>query len=175
VGRYPPPPAPATPPTAAAADVIALFSDAYTPVTVDTWRTDWSDATLADFDIGTDHVKKYSNLAYAGVEFFRTAPVDATAMTHFHLDVWIPDVTTFRVKLVDFGADGAFGGGDDVEHELAFDGASTPAMIAGAWVGLDIPLATFANLTTRAHLSQLIVSSSSRATAYVDNVYFHRL
>jgi hypothetical protein len=96
-------------------------------------------------------------------------------MTHFHLDVWIPDVTTFKVKLVDFGADGAFDGGDDVEHELTFDGASTPAMVAGSWVGLDIPLASFTGLTTRAHLAQLIVSSNSRATAYVDNVYFHRL
>ena len=175
VGAVTVPTEPAPTPTAAAADVIALFSDAYTAVAVDTWRTDWSDATLTDVDIGTDHVKKYSNLAYAGVEFFRTAPVDASAMTHFHLDVWIPDVTTFKVKLVDFGADGAFGGGDDVEHELTFDGASTPAMVAGAWVGLDIPLASFTNLTTRAHLSQLIVSSSSRATVYVDNVYFHQL
>jgi len=108
-----------------------------------------------------------------GVEFFATAPVDATTMTHFHVDVWTPDSTVLRLKLVDFGANGAFGGGDDVEHELAFDAASTPALTHAAWVSFDVPLASFTGLTTRAHLSQLILSASN-ATVYVDNAYFHK-
>ena len=45
-------------------------------------------------------------------------------MTHFHMDVWTPDVTdgssAYYIKLIDFGADGVYGGGDDVEHELVF-------------------------------------------------------
>jgi len=165
---------PAPAPTVPADDVIALFSDAYTAVAVDTWRADWSNATLTELEIGADHVKKYSNLVFAGIEFFRTAPVDATAMTHFHVDLWLPVLTALRLKLVDFGADGAYGGGDDREHELSFDDTTAPALAAGTWVGLDVPLEAFAGLTTRAHLSQLIVSSSSASTVYVDNVYLHR-
>ncbi|MBK8657239.1 MAG: hypothetical protein IPN20_25880 [Haliscomenobacter sp.] len=49
-------------PTLAQDKVISLFSDAYTNVTVDTWRTDWSAATLEDVSIAGNAVKKYSSL-----------------------------------------------------------------------------------------------------------------
>jgi hypothetical protein len=77
----------------------------------------------------------------------------------------------FKVKLVDFGANGIYGG-DDKEQELTFNSGTTPAMVPGTWSSLDIPLADFTNLTTRGHLAQLILSGAS--TVFVDNVYFHR-
>ena len=170
------PPAEAAPtPTAAAADVISLFSDAYTNVTVDTWSAEWDDAAVADVQVEGDNVKKYSNLVFAGIEF-GSAPVDASAMTHFHMDLWTPDATAdpaaFKVKLVDFGADGAYGGGDDVEHEMTFTAATTPALATGSWVSIDVPLADFAGLTTRGALAQMILSGDPN-TVYVDNVYFY--
>ena len=64
-------------------------------------------------------------------------------MTHFHVDVWAPGGTIFRVKLVDFGADGVFGGGDDSEQELTFNGGTDPAVRRGAWVGSTMPLTSF--------------------------------
>jgi len=79
----------------------------------------------------------------------------------------------FKVKLVDFGADGGFGGGDDVEHELTLSAATSPALATGSWVRLDLPLASFTNLTTRGHLAQLIISGSL-GTVFVDNVLLHR-
>jgi hypothetical protein len=33
-------------------------------------------------------------------------------MTFFHTDIWSADFTEFKVKLVDFGANGVFGGDD---------------------------------------------------------------
>jgi hypothetical protein len=66
-----------------------------------------------------------------------------------------------------------FGGGDDSEQELTFNASSTPPLVTGAWVGLEIPLASFTGLAARAHLAQLIVSGDS-GTAYLDNVYFHK-
>jgi hypothetical protein len=161
------PPAPAVP----AADVISLFSNAYSSVTVDTWSADWDMGDVADARLAGNDVKVYTNLAFAGIEF-ASQTLDASAMTHFHLDVWVPAGTMFKVKLVDFGADGVYGGGDDREHELTFDASSTPPLTTGTWVGLEIPLPNFVNLTTRAHLAQLILSGDTR-TAYVDNVYFH--
>jgi hypothetical protein len=100
-------------------------------------------------------------------------------MTHFSLDLWTADPTAspavFKIKLVDFGADGAFGGGDDREHELTFDATTTPALRTGEWVRLDIPLSAFTGLTTRGHLAQLIlVSDPGPNTVYVDNVLFRR-
>lgn len=160
-------PAAAAPaPTAAPADVISLFSNAYTNVAVDTWRTGWSAATLTELQVAGDDVKKYSDLGFVGVEAV-AAPIDATAMTHFHVDAWSPTAGDFKIKLVDFGAGGAFGGGDDVEHEV------TVALTASGWNQLDLPLTDFTNLTTRAHVAQLIFSGAN-PTVFVDNVYFHK-
>jgi hypothetical protein len=173
VAPTPSPPSAAPTPTLPAADVLSLFSNAYTNLAVDTWSASWDLADVADVQIAGNAAKKYTNLVYAGIEFTGAHVVDATAMTHFHVDVWAAAGTNFKVKLVDFGANGAFGGGDDREHELTFTSATTPAFTTGGWSALEIPLSSFTNLTTRAHLAQLILSGDP-GTAYVDNVYFHR-
>lgn len=172
VNPTPSPPSAAPTPTLPAANVISLFSNAYTNRTVDTWSAGWDIADVADVQIAGNAAKKYTNLVYAGIEFTGTNVVDATAMTHFHLDVWAATGTNFKVKLVDFGANGIFGGGDDREQELTFTSASTPSFTPGTWSTLEIPLASFTNLTTRGHLAQLILAGDP-GTVYVDNVYFH--
>jgi hypothetical protein len=166
-------------PTRPAADVISLFSNAYANVPVDKWSADWDVANVADLSIFGDDMKLYTSLVYAGIEF-TTHPIDASSMTHFHLDVYAPAGTTFKVKLVDFGANGTFGGtgeNRDSERELTFNAASTPPFVNGSWVGLDIPLSDFMNGTTglvsRTHLAQLVISGDT-GTVYVDNVYFHK-
>jgi hypothetical protein len=170
------PAAPAPAPTFAAADVISLFSNAYTNVPVDTWSAVWDDATVEDVTIAGDAMKKYTNFVFAGIEFTST-PINATAMTHFSMDIWTADPTAapaiFKIKLVDFGANGAFGGGDDREHELTFTAATTPALATGQWVRFDIPLSAFTGLTTRGHLAQLILVSDPN-TVHVDNVLLHK-
>ncbi|TXB60084.1 T9SS type A sorting domain-containing protein [Phaeodactylibacter luteus] len=166
---------PAEPMTAApdpmedAANVISLFSDTYTDVPVDTWRTDWSAATLEDIEIEGNPTKKYSGLDFVGIETVANQ-VDATGMTHIHLDVWSPDFTFFGVKLVDFGADGAFDGGDDTEDQINFE---MPGQ--GEWIGIDIPLDDFAGMTSRSNIAQyiLVAQPTGAATVYVDNVYFY--
>jgi hypothetical protein len=162
-------PAAAPTPTVAAANVISMFSNAYTNVPVDTWRTSWSNATLEDVTLGGNAAKKYSALDFVGIET-ASNQINATAMTHFHTDVWSSDFTTFKIKLVDFGANGAFGGGDDKEHEIT---VTSPAK--DTWVSLDIPLSNFTGLTTRAHIAQLIYvgAPTGNNTVYIDNVYFH--
>ncbi|MGC9361422.1 MAG: T9SS type A sorting domain-containing protein, partial [Candidatus Syntrophosphaera sp.] len=151
------------------------FSNAYTNVTVDTWSAPWDMADVTDIQIEGNDTKLYSNLVYAGIEF-TSQPIDATDMTHFHVDIWTADPTAppavFKIKLVDFGADGAYAGGDDVEHELIFDANTTPALVSEEWVSFDIPLVDFINLVTQEHMAQLIISSDPN-TVYVDNVYFH--
>ena len=163
-------------PTVAASNVVSLFSNAYTNATVNTWSADWDQADVADVAIAGNATKKYTNLVFAGIEF-TSAPVDASAMTNFHIDLWTPDVTAapkaLKIKLVDFGANGSFGGGDDVEHEITLTAATTPGLATGSWMSLDIPLSAFTGLTTRGHLAQMIISGDLR-TLFVDNVYFSR-
>ncbi len=159
-------------PTVGADSVVSLYSDAYTDVAVSAWSTDWDNTNVTDTTVASDNVKLYSDLVFAGIEF----TADASAMTHFHLDIWTPDATdgaeVFKIKLVDFGADAAYGGSDDVEHELTFTASTTPALASEEWVALDVPLSEFTNLTTTAHISQMIISGDL-GTVWVDNVYFY--
>jgi hypothetical protein len=169
-----PPNTPAPAPTIPASEVISLYSNVYTDVTVDTWSADWDMADVTDLVIGGDDVKAYTNLSYAGIEFAtETIDIVADTMTHFHLNVWVPEGSVFKVKLVDFGEDGTYGGAPDSEHELSFTESSDPALAFETWVSLDIPLSQFTRLTSREHLAQLIISGDV-GTAYIDNIYFHK-
>lgn len=163
-------------PTFSAANVISLFSNAYTNVTVNTWSAVWDNADVADVQIAGNDTKLYTNLIFAGIEF-TSQPIDATNMTHFYLNLWTPDPTDlpaiFKIKLVDFGANGIYGGSDDKEHELTFNANSTPPLVRGNWITFDIPLSSFTGLTTKGHLAQLIFSGDLR-TVYIDNVLFHK-
>ncbi|MBL6656148.1 MAG: hypothetical protein ISP67_03515, partial [Flavobacteriaceae bacterium] len=157
-------------PTQAEADVISIFSDSYTDTAVDTYRTDWSSGTLETTDINGNNVLKYVGLSFAGIETV-ASQVDASEMTHVHLDVWTADATQFRVKVVDFGADGGFGGGDDTEHEIAYDNPTQ-----GSWISYDIPLSDFTGLVNKSNLAQYILSAApaNQATIYIDNIYLYK-
>lgn len=163
-------------PTRDPADVISLYSNAYTNVPVDTWNTRWQFSTAENFfiQINNDDVIRYKNLNFVGIEF-SSATIDATAMSGFHIDIWTPDITAlpnnFKIQLVDFGANGVFGGGDDVSHELTF---TSPTLVSNSWISLDIPLSSFTGLTTRAHLAQLVLSGTL-PNVYIDNVYFYKI
>ena len=157
-------------PTKAAGNVISLFSNAYTNVAVDTWRTSWSSAVLTDMQVAGNDVKKYSTLDFVGIEATGANIINASTMDTFNIDVWTPNMTAFRVKLVDYGVDAAFGGGDDSEHELIF----TPTL--NGWNTISAPLADFTGLTAKSHIAQIILSGlpTGTGTVYIDNVYFSK-
>lgn len=166
---YAEPTAAAPTPTKPAADVISLFSNAYSNVTVDTWRTSWSQATLNEIQVAANDVKKYSALDFVGIETVANQ-INASSMDSFEFDLWTPNSTTFKYKLVDFGADGAFGGGDDKEHELTL----TPTL--NTWNHVAVSLADFTGLTTKSNIAQLVFASvpSGTSIAYIDNVLFSK-
>ncbi|MDZ4121960.1 MAG: cadherin-like beta sandwich domain-containing protein, partial [Candidatus Cloacimonadaceae bacterium] len=150
------------------ANVISLFSDAYVDVPVDTWLTPWSQGILENVEILGNPVKKYTNVNFVGIETLGANLVDVTAMTHVHLDIWTPDANNFRFKLVDWGTDGAWGGGDDSEHELLYAAPAT-----GQWISYDIPLSSFTNLNITGNMAQYILSKDPLGTLYIDNFYFY--
>ena len=157
---------PAPDPTIASTSAITIYSDSGTlegtAVTVDTFRTGWSGADLTEVSLSGNNTLKYTNLGFVGIEA-TSNPIDASNMNGFHLDVYTPTATTFAVKLVDFGANGLYGGGDDREHQVAF---STQV----GWNSKDLLLSSFTGLTTKGHIAQIILVGTG--TAYVDNIYF---
>lgn len=172
IGQSPKPAGPAPTPTVSSNNVISLFSNAYTNVTVDTWNTHWlySTAENEDIQIEGDDVIRYRNLNFVGIEF-TSQQINASAMNSFHIDLWTPEATsgkTFKIMLVDFGADGAYGGDDDSSSEVSI---ASPPLTSQNWVSLNIPMSNFAGLTSRTHLAQLVLSGDL-PTVYIDNVYF---
>ncbi|MBK8626923.1 MAG: hypothetical protein IPN86_15560 [Saprospiraceae bacterium] len=123
--------------------------------------------------VQNDDIIRYRNLNFVGIEFVSNT-INATSMTHFHIDMWTPDAVTsaktFKVLLVDFGANNAYGGGDDTSHELTF---RAPTITSGNWVGIDVPLTAFTGLTRRGNLAQLVLSGEY-PNVYIDNVYFYK-
>ncbi|MHC1778397.1 MAG: Ig-like domain-containing protein [Lentimicrobium sp.] len=172
IGQAPKPATPAPTPTVSSNSVISLFSNAYTNVTVDTWNTHWqySTAENEDIQIDGDDVIRYRNLNFVGIEF-TSQQINAGAMNSFHIDLWTPEATsgkTFKILLVDFGADGAYGGNDDSSSEVSI---ASPPLTTQNWVSLNIPMSSFSGLTSRTHLAQLVLSGDL-PTVYIDNVYF---
>jgi hypothetical protein len=159
-------------PTEDEADVLSMFSDVYTDVDVDTWRTPWSQGDLEDIEIDGNPTKKYTNIDFVGVETTGDNLIDATDMDFFHIDLWTPNMDTIRIKLVDWGPDGEFDGGDDTEHELIFTD-----LPQGEWNSLQLPLEDFEGLAARSNLAQYIFSGlpTGEGTLFVDNVYFSKM
>jgi len=160
-----------------ASDVISLFSDAYTNVVVDYYNGYWApfQTTLsADFSVNGNNILHYTNFNFVGIQFSNPT-IDASSMTHLRADIFIPNAIvgspTFKIQLVDFGANGAFGGGDDKSHTITYTAANITAQ---NWISFDIPLANFTTLTSKAHLGQLIFEGTNIPSFYADNIYLRR-
>ena len=155
-------------PTYNATNVISMFSNPYTNVSVDTWQAVWSQGILSNLQIAGNDTKKYTNLDYVGIETLGANILNVSPMTHLRIDAWTANITNLKIKLVDFGADMAYAGGDDSEHELSF------VPILEQWNTYDIPLSNFTSLNSTQHIAQLIISGAPAASGivYIDNVLF---
>jgi len=162
-------------PTLGASDVISVFSDKYTNIPVDYYNGYWQpfQTTLsADFEVNGDHVLNYTNFNFVGTQI--SAPtVNISSKAFLHLDIYIPGVlnngAAFKVRVVDFGANGAAGGNDDVSDIITF---TAPTLKANSWINLDIPFSSLPQLTTKAHIGQIIYEGANISNFFADNIYF---
>lgn len=157
-------------PTRPADKVISLFSDAYSNAPVNYYNGYWAPYQTtgsADFEVNGDHVLQYTDFNFVGIEF-SSPTINATSMTHLHLDIFIPNTITttaqMSIEVVDFGAD--------------ISGTTrrtiTPEQ-SRQWVSFDIPLSSLTGLTTRTNLAQIILVdvNNNISNFYADNIYFY--
>lgn len=163
-------------PTRDPSKVISIFSDAYTNVPVNYYNgywQPWQTTVSNDFSVQGDNVLKYEIFNFVGIEF-SSPTVNATGMTHFHMNAFFPDAIApgreLRVIIVNFGPDGAFGGGDDTRHSTTF---TAPTLVSQQWLSINIPFANMPNLGSRSNLAQIILEGGDGSVLYVDNVYFY--
>lgn len=180
LGEFNPAPIPAIDPS----QVISIFSDAYTNVPVDFYNgyyAPFQTTTSNDFAVNGDNVLNYENYNFVGIEFNQNVPtINGSAMTKMHVDIFVPDsfdpASTLRINLVDFGADAAFGGGDDSSVSTTISVNSTPALITGQWISIELDIT---GLTNRNNLGQIVFDAAGDTTPrpssfYVDNIYLHK-
>ncbi len=172
--NVPPATAAPTPPNRAPADVISLFSDAYTSIGVDTFDTPWCGATTTDVMIASNPTKLITGLGCEGVEFVANR-FDATAFTHFHMDIFTSEDTTnksFNVKWSNWNG----GAAEANAIEFSVTNANMlPTPNPGTWISIDIPLTSFTSIVNadRNDFVQFVISSDI-GTVYYDNLYLHK-
>ena len=163
-------------PTKSQANVISLFSDKYTNVPVNYYNgywQPWQTTVSNDFSVQGDNILNYTIFNFVGIEY-SSPTINATSMTHVHLDVFIPGTVApgrqLRVIVVDFGANGVFGGGDDTRQSTTF---TAPTLVSQNWISINIPFSAMPSLASRSHLAQLILEGGDGSVLYVDNMYFY--
>jgi hypothetical protein len=199
----PPNPAPtltnnAPTPTHPQSKVLSLYnsSGVYTNHLVEDFLATWSGATLSSYTIpgtGGRTVLKYSNLQYAGVEFYNNVgingpniggatnyAINTTGYDTFHVDLWTPNGNMFGIQLVSI---------DPTTQAAQVDflpNNGVNSISNYTWISLDIPLSTFAAknpATIFTNLEQLlwidnqttngVAAGITGATYFIDNVYFY--
>lgn len=155
-------PAEAAPtPTQAAADVVSIYSDAYTAIDGVNTNPGWGQATVVTGEvIGENNMLKLSGLNYQGIDFAGNAQ-DVSGKTHLHLDVWTPDASAVNLSVISAGP---------VETAYSLE------ITTGKWVSYDIALTEWSSVVDLTNVIQLKFDDAEAAdspTLFVDNIYFY--
>ncbi len=164
-----------TPPARDADDVIAIFSDVYNKVNVANYNGFFLFATTQGgaIDILGDNIISYTDLNFVSINIFGAATVNASGMTHMHLDVYVReevDPSDFlRVELINND------GGGSTQSSASVQLQNYNPLLEEQWVSYDIPMTDFASIGTPDDIDLIFfVSDGTISSIYIDNVYFYR-
>ena len=146
----------ATPPARNAADVLSVYSDAYASIAGIDLNPNWGQSTVpSNVTIAGNTTRKYATLNYQGIDWSAN-PINVSAMTKLHIDVWTPDVTSILVSIISAGAENAV--------------TLTPTL--AGWNSFDIDLAQYTVPNKAAIIQIKIEGTPAGGTLYFDNLYF---
>ena len=167
-----------TPPEREPANVISLFSDAYTNVPVDYYNGFFNgdgqttQGGAPPIVINNDAVINYTELNFVGIgTFLNVAPLDATQMTHVHVDINVQediDPGDFLTLQILNGVQS----GNETSGSVTL---SASDLATNEWKSFDIPLGQFGGLGGREALGLFFfVSNATISNIYVDNLYYYK-
>ncbi len=168
-------------PTRNAEDVIAFYSDTYTPV-VNLWgKSQWNGVNHKEHEVSSNKYLHYSGGNWWGWEFGVNAGanvegissgVDCSAMEYLHIDIWGFENGTIRVIPI-------WGGTNLVENKALDTNDRYYALVeirANQWNSVDIPLATGFQPEADKHdfssIFQFKFAERTTTAVAIDNVYF---
>lgn len=160
------PTAAAAAPTKAEADILNIYSDAYTNPSVTTYQTSWSaNASIEQVEIaaGENALKATISAAngYGGIQFADGTAFDVTAYNSIHFDVFTSDMDNFRFKL-----EGA------VPSEAIE--ATIDVSAKDQWVSVDLALSAFGtNSTVLTDAKLAVISAAAAGQVFIDNIYLY--
>nr|MBP7505523.1 hypothetical protein [Prolixibacteraceae bacterium] len=142
-------------PTHPAANVISVYSDAYSSITGTDMNPNWGQATAVSVvQVQGNNTLKYAGLNYQGVQLGSSQNV--SAMAYLHLDYWSATSTSLKVFLISPGP---------VETAYTLQVPTT------GWRSLDIPLSSFAPV----NMSDVIqLKFEGNGDIFLDNIYFRK-
>lgn len=163
-------------PTRNPADVISVFSDAYTNVPVDYYNGFFApfQTTLGGappLTLGSGQVINYTELNFVGIgTFFNVATLNLTNMTHLHVDINVqePIEPSDFIKLQIINNVG----GNEISGDVSISGSQ---LTANNWVSFDFPLSSFSGLSARNNVGLLFfISDATISNIFVDNIYYYK-
>jgi hypothetical protein len=163
-----------TPPARSASDVISIYGSAY-GTAVGLNNVPWDEGTefTEETHAGEEILKIDFGVAFMGSTL--GSVVDASQMTHFHIDYWVADDfevgQVFNLKLSNHANnDGETNVG---EYNIAFSGQEDVQV----WKSVDIAIPDdFAggNFSPRANITEFLITASGKIdVAYITNMYFY--
>ena len=155
---------PVAPPRRDAADVISIYSDAYTSLTGIDFYPNWGQSTTyTQIDVNGNNMIQYGNLNYQGVDF--GSSIDASSMEYLHIDVWTADLATLEIFPI---------------SATTGEKSVSKALVADQWVSFDIPLSDFIDQgLSMADIFQFkfvgaALPGGGSGTIFLDNIYFYK-
>ena len=141
-------------PTASAANVISVFSDAYTNIAGTNLNPNWGQATVVTQPlIAGNTTLKYAGLNYQGIQLGSSQNVSAFGF--LHIDYWTANSTALNAYLISTGP---------------VQTAKILTVPTAGWQSVDIPLSNFSPV----NLADVIqMKFDGNGDIYLDNIYFH--
>ena len=165
-------------PDVAPQNVISVFSDSYLDVPVDYYNGFFNgdgQTTLGGappINVGGGEVIFYTDLNFVGIgTFLNVQPIDASQMTHLHVDINVQEPVTpgdfIRLQILN---------GVQTSNEVSGSFTlGTSDLVSNGWGSYDIPLSDFAGLSAKDALGLLFfISDTTVSNIFVDNIYYYR-
>ena len=152
-------------PTQDAADVISVFSDAYTDIAGTNFNPSWGQSTVVTTEsIGGGSSLKYDVFNFQGTNLGGADGVDQdlSSMEYLHIDMWTCDATVVQVT--------------PISRTTGESLVSLTPITTGQWNSYDIPLSDFTGVSM-ADIFQLKFDGQAGTTPskiFIDNVYFYK-
>ena len=154
----------ATPPTRNSANVISIYSGAYTNLTGTDFNPNWGQAgfgAATEITVSGDQIRSYPGMNYQGIQF--ASPINLASMDSLHLDIWTPNCTSFDIYLVA----GSGAGEKLVNKTLTLSGWNSVNIKLSEYSSQGLPMGNIIQFKFVA------VTPASGANMFIDNMYFY--